>query len=90
MHVGEGARAAVVARLGCDPFVAAERADVVLDGRELPSRGGRRRARVERRDRQGREYEWTYVDLTRYTVAQAYAAGSCFDGTAFTATARSR
>ena len=26
------------------------------------------------------EYEWTYVDLTRYTVAQAYAAGSCFDG----------
>ena len=67
----EALEEAVVARLGRNPFVPVEHADVVLDGRELPSRGGRRRARVEQRDPQGRllgarELEAaTCVELTR-------------------------
>ena len=48
-------KAAVVAQLGHDPFVDAELAQVVLEGRELaPSSTGRRRARLEQRDHEGR------------------------------------
>ena len=47
-------KAAVVARLGHDPFVDAELAEVVLEGQELaPSSTGRRRARLEQRDHEG-------------------------------------
>lgn len=46
---------AIVARLGRNPFVDVDRADVVLDGRELPpSTDGRQRARVDQRNREGR------------------------------------
>lgn len=44
-------QAAVIARLGRDPFVDAEHAEMVLEGHELaPSSAGRRRARLEQRD----------------------------------------
>jgi hypothetical protein len=45
--------AAVLTRLGRDPFVAIDRADVVLDGRELPATSGKPRAVLEQRDRAG-------------------------------------
>jgi hypothetical protein len=50
----EALEEAVVARLGRAPFVAVDRADVILDGRELSSLGGRPRARVVQRARDGR------------------------------------
>lgn len=63
---------AIVARLGRSPFVAVDRADVILEGRELPTTTtGRRRAVVEQRDRAGhivgsRDFEAaTCAELTR-------------------------
>ena len=45
---------AVAARLGRPPFVAVDRADVIVEGRELPTTTtGRQRAVVEQRDRAG-------------------------------------
>ncbi|MDF2696116.1 MAG: hypothetical protein K0S65_4499 [Labilithrix sp.] len=45
---------AVAMRLGRNPFSPVGRAELVLEGRELPAVSGRLRARVEERDRQGR------------------------------------
>jgi hypothetical protein len=45
---------AVVAKLGRNPFVPVDRADTVLDGRELPASAGRRHARIQQRDHAGR------------------------------------
>lgn len=44
---------AVAAWLGRNPFVPGERADFVLEGRGLTPAGGRIRARIEERDREG-------------------------------------